>query len=166
MSDWIYSDREWEEVKNRIGQIESSNRYDITGGSGNAYHGRYQMGKQVIKDSAYALGLPTPDLEVFKKSPHMQDKFMKKHYQIGNNWLNQNSKVYKNMSNEDKKKVLPMLQFGAGNVRNFLDKGIMFKDGNGTPITKFRDAFNGYEWDEIDSYITLDPIVVTPSDGQ
>jgi hypothetical protein len=59
-----------------------------------------------------------------------------------------------------------MLQFGAGNVRNFLDKGIMFKDGNGTPITKFRDAFNGYEWDEIDSYITLDPIMVTPSDGQ
>ena len=36
---------------------------------------------------------------------------------------------------------------GAGNVKDFLESGglIIFKDGNGTPITKYMKHFSGYK---------------------
>lgn len=54
------------------------------------------------------------------------------------------------MTETDRKKVLPMLQLGAGNVLNFLDKGVVKEDAFKTPITKFRDAFNDYKWESED----------------
>jgi len=36
---------------------------------------------------------------------------------------------------------------GAGNVRKWFRKGDVFKDGNGTPITKYMNIFSGYSLD-------------------
>jgi hypothetical protein len=67
------------------------------------------------------------------------------------------------MDESEQKRMLPMAQFGAGNVKKLLDDNIMFKDANGTPITKYRDAFKGYQWDsDMTDVILLDPITVTP----
>jgi len=146
----IYTPNEWEEVKTRVGKIESDNRYNITGGAGNLYHGRYQMGKLAIKEAAEELNIPIPSIEEFKNKPRLQDKLYRQFITSGDTWLKQNSKVYKGMTETDRKKVLPMLQLGAGNVRNFLDKGVVKEDAFKTPITKFRDAFNDYKWESED----------------
>ena len=163
MSDWIYSDREWEDVKDRVGHIESSNRYDIRGGYNNAYIGRYQLGKQTIKEASKSLGIIIPEDKDLMNNPDLQDRMWKSYLGGAHNWLKNNSNVYRNMDESEQKRMLPMAQFGAGNVKKLLDDNIMFKDANGTPITKYRDAFKGYQWDsDMADVILLDPITVTP----
>lgn len=147
MSEFIYSDREWEGIKEGIGKIESDNRYDIQERSGLRYYGRWQMGEQAISETAKHLGMVTPTSEEFRNNPRLQDKLFRGYFEIGNTYMDNNSPAYKAMSLEDKKKTLPMLQLGAGNLIKFLEKGIVFEDKNKTPITKFRDSFKDFKWD-------------------
>ena len=165
MSDWIYSDREWEDVKDRVGHIESSNRYGIRGGYNNAYIGRYQLGKQTIKEASKSLGIIIPEDKDLMNNPDLQDRMWKSYLGGAHNYLKKYSNVYRNMDESEQKRMLPMAQFGAGNVKKLLDDNIIFKDANGTPITKYRDAFKGYQWDsDMTDVILLDPITVTPVD--
>jgi hypothetical protein len=49
--------------------------YGKMGGAGHHYAGRYQMGRREIRDTARALGLPTPSTAKFLSDPNMQELF-------------------------------------------------------------------------------------------
>ena len=54
-----------------VGQIESGNRYEITGGYNNHYQGRYQMGRAALAD--VGVGYTAADREAFLADPDVQD---------------------------------------------------------------------------------------------
>lgn len=129
----------------KIGHYESSNDYSKVNRWG--YMGKYQFHQQTLQ----AL-----DIDVSKKkflsSPVLQEEAMDK-------LLRDNHKNLKRFIKKYEGKVLHGVLVtesgvlaaahlgGAGNVRNWFRKGEDFKDGNGTPITKYMKAFSGYSLD-------------------
>jgi len=129
----------------KIGHFESSNDYSKVNRFG--YMGKYQFGKETLQ----AL-----DIEVSKKkflsSPVLQEQAMDK-------LLKSNHKNLRRFIKKYDGKVLHGVYVtesgilaaahlgGAGNVREWFRNGEDFKDGNGTPITKYMKVFSGYSLD-------------------
>lgn len=127
---------------NRIGYVESGNRYGIVNRWG--YMGKYQFGKETLQ----ALDIKTTKKE-FLLSPMLQEKAMDKLLKENKKSLRRYIKKY------DGKIVHGVLVTesgilaaahlgGAGNVANWFKHGEDFKDGNGTPITRYMKIFSGY----------------------
>jgi hypothetical protein len=130
---------------NKIGHYESSNDYSKVNRWG--YMGKYQFHSKTLK----AL-----DIEVSKRkfltSPVLQEEAMEK-------LLTANHKNLKRFIRKYEGKVLHGVLVtesgvlaaahlgGAGNVRKWFRSGEDFKDGNGTPITKYMKVFGGYSLD-------------------
>ena len=55
-----FDENEWIIFRESVAQIESNGRYDVAGGSGNYYDGRYQMGGDAKTDGARMAGVPNP----------------------------------------------------------------------------------------------------------
>lgn len=129
----------------KIGHYESSNDYSKVNRFG--YMGKYQFGKETLQ----AL-----DIEVSKKkflsSPVLQEQAMDK-------LLKSNHKNLRRFIKKYDGKVLHGVYVtesgilaaahlgGAGSVRQWFRNGEDFKDGNGTPITKYMKVFSGYSLD-------------------
>src|SRR5688572_8698166 len=67
-----------------LSDIESDGRYNIMGGAGGKYAGKYQMGPAALKDTAKKLGVPVPQLRQFLADPAMQEQFMETYTGINN----------------------------------------------------------------------------------
>jgi hypothetical protein len=129
----------------KIGHVESGNRYGIVNRWG--YMGKYQFALETLK----ALDIQTSRKE-FLSSPGLQEKAMHK-------LLTENKKSLKRyIKKYDGKIVHGVLVTesgilaaahlgGAGNVVNWFRHGDDFKDGNGTPITRYMKIFSGYSLD-------------------
>lgn len=127
---------------NKIGHVESGNRYSIVNRWG--YMGKYQFGEETLK----ALDIDASKRE-FLASPTLQEEAMSK-------LLKENKKNLKRFIKKYDGKVLHGVLVtesgilaaahlgGAGNVRNWFRHGEDFKDGNGTPITRYMKIFSGY----------------------
>jgi hypothetical protein len=130
---------------NKIGHVESGNRYSVVNRWG--YMGKYQFGKETLQ----ALDINTSKKE-FLSRPILQEQAMDK-------LLNENKKALRRyIKKYDGKIVHGVLVTesgilaaahlgGAGNVANWFKDGEDFKDGNGTPITRYMKIFQGYSLD-------------------
>ena len=130
---------------NKIGHYESSNDYSKVNRWG--YMGKYQFHIETLK----ALDIEVPKKK-FLSSPVLQEEAMDR-------LLTANHKNLKRFIRKYEGKVLHGVLVtesgvlaaahlgGAGNVRKWFRSGEDFKDGNGTPITKYMKVFGGYSLD-------------------
>jgi hypothetical protein len=129
-----------------LAYLESRGSYDPQPRNPN-YYGKYQIGRQALMD--IGLNIATED---FVSTPEIQEfaitlllKKNKKYLQayIGKFEGKMIAGIYITQSG-----LLAGAQLGgAGSVMNFLDSGGTndFKDGNGTPISKYIRKFSGYK---------------------
>lgn len=128
---------------NKIGNFESGNRYGIVNRWG--YMGRYQFHSSTLK----SLDIKTTRKE-FLSSPILQEQAMKKLLISNKRTLRRyirkyNNKVVHGVYVTESGLLAAAHLGGAGNVIKWFRKGEVFKDGNGTPITKYMRVFSGYE---------------------
>lgn len=128
---------------NKIGNFESGNRYGIVNRWG--YMGRYQFHSSTLK----SLDIKTTRKE-FLSSPILQEHAMKKLLISNKRTLRRyirkyNNKVVHGVYVTESGLLAAAHLGGAGNVIKWFRKGEVFKDGNGTPITKYMRVFSGYE---------------------
>ena len=128
-----------------IGSIESKNRYNIIGGSGNKYDGRYQMGEDAKKDAGRALGITiahdTVSRRAFRNDPKLQDKAFKAYTELNHKELTRKSKKYRNMNAEEKLGILGYAHNqGATAAVEYLFTGQVGADAFNTKGTDYTDA--------------------------
>jgi murein DD-endopeptidase MepM/ murein hydrolase activator NlpD len=131
--------------RDTVAQIESGGKYDIQGGSGDMYAGRYQMGAAAREDAARLLGETYQgDSEAarkkFREDPQMQERYFAAYTRANHGYLMSGSPEYKNLSQEGKLQVLGYAHnAGAGNAIEWLRGGMSesFKDGFGTRSDKY-----------------------------
>ena len=131
--------------EDEIGNIESKNRYNIKGGDGDAYDGRYQMGEAAKKDAGRALGITiahdTKSRKAFRNNPKLQDRAFKAYTELNHKELTRKSKKYRNMSPEEKLGILGYAHNqGATAAVEYLFTGQVGKDAFNTKGTKYTDA--------------------------
>jgi len=127
----------------KLGNFESGNNYSKVNRWG--YMGRYQFHISTLK----AIGIKTTKKK-FLNSPTLQEEAMTKLLTSNKRTLRRFIKKYNNKSLHGiyvtESGVLAAAHLGgAGNVIKWFRKGEVFKDGNGTPITKYMRLFSGYE---------------------
>ena len=138
------SDRTFNKFAETIGQLESSGRYDIMGGSSNAYDGKYQMGRMAKADAAKRLGITVKHdaqgREAFRQDPDLQDDMFEA-FTFGNHeTLMRLSNKYKSSSRAEKAQALAVAHLlGAGGAIEYLN-GTDGKDGFGTSGSKYAEA--------------------------
>jgi peptidoglycan hydrolase-like protein with peptidoglycan-binding domain len=122
-----------------IAKIESSDRYDIMGGANNHYVGRYQMGKDALKD--VGRGYNDKLNKALLNNPKEQDKLFKAYTTKNHKHLTKNSQAYRDMSPQEKLGILGYAHNqGATAAEEYLYTGVSGKDANGTKGTKYKDA--------------------------
>ena len=131
-----------------VGQIESGNRYEITGGYNNHYQGRYQMGRDALAD--VGVGYTAADREAFLADPEAQDAAFRAFTLQNHATLSRLSRRYREMPRTEQLGVLEYAHNqGAGGALDYLRTGTAGRDGFGTAGTKYinavRSAFQGGE---------------------
>ncbi|MFZ9740421.1 MAG: peptidoglycan DD-metalloendopeptidase family protein [Candidatus Nanopelagicaceae bacterium] len=139
------SAEDWDIFRNTVAHIESKGAYDIAGGSGGHYDGRYQMGADAKTDAARVLGIPDPghnsaSRAAYRNKPELQEKMFAA-YTIANHRYLMRNKDYKNASVERKLQILGYAHNqGMGGAEKWLKTGEVGADGFGTKGTKYTDA--------------------------
>lgn len=140
-------DSEFDVFKEAIAQKESSGRYStydvdipklgikkgdpLYGGSNKHYLGRYQMGKDALKD--VGRGYNKTLNQAFLDNPDLQDKLFKKFTLRNHKALTKTSGIYRDMSIREKLGVLGYAHNqGVGAAEEWLYTGVSGKDGFGT----------------------------------
>ena len=75
-----FTQPDFDTFKGVVAQIESGGKYNIKGGSGDHYDGRYQLGAEAKTDAARYLGVPDPghtpeSRQRFREDSEMQERF-------------------------------------------------------------------------------------------
>ena len=124
--------------KDTIANIESSDVYDIRGGYNNHYLGRYQLGRDALKD--VGIGYSEKEQEEFLSSPSKQDDAFATFTKLNHEYLLRKSPKYRDMGESDR---LAMLGYahnqGRGGALQYLETGETQKDGFGTDAQKYID---------------------------
>ena len=134
--------------RDTVAQIESGGEYDIQGGSGNMYAGRYQMGADARKDAARFLGEEYQgDSEAarkaFREDKQMQERYFAAYTRANHEYLMKGSPEYANLSKEGKLQVLGYAHnAGWSRAADWLKSGMSdsFRDGFGTRSDKYSTA--------------------------
>tara|TARA_Y100000004_G_scaffold184825_1_gene234271 strand:- start:12042 stop:14051 length:2010 start_codon:yes stop_codon:yes gene_type:complete len=142
-----FGESEFTLFRDAVAQIESGGEYDIQGGSGDMYAGRYQMGAAARQDAARFLGEQYQgDDEAarkrFREDPDMQERYFAA-YTRANHQTLMRDKTYAAMSNEQKLQVLGYAHnAGAGNALDWMKSNMQgsFEDGFGTKSSKYADS--------------------------
>ena len=142
------SKEEWSIFKNTVAAIESGGAYDIAGGSGKHYDGRYQLGRDAKIDGAKVAGIANPghgDVDSsqrikFRKDPALQEVLFAGYTIANYNYL----KSLPEFRKKSKAGQLQALGYahnqGMGGAANWLKTGVVGSDGFGTKGTKYTDA--------------------------
>ena len=141
----IFTDFNMSVFENEVGKIESKNRYNIKGGAGDHYDGRYQMGAAAKKDAARALGITlghdAASRKAFRNDPDLQDRAFKAYTEKNHKHLTINSEKYRNMTDQEKLGILGYAHNqGATAAEEYLFTGQVGADAFGTKGTKYTDA--------------------------
>ena len=141
---------QWDTYRNTIAQIESGGRYDVAGGSGKYYDGRYQMGAEAKTDAARILGIPDPGHSsnpndprrvAFRKNPELQERMFAAYTLANHGYLSSDSNYQSKQTIEQKLQVLGYAHNqGAGGASKWMRTGKVGKDGFGTSGTKYSNA--------------------------
>lgn len=135
----------WDIFRNTVASIESGGRYDIAGGSGGHYDGRYQLGEAAKIDGARAAGIQNPGHSsaaraAFRKNPDLQEKLFAGYTIANHNYLMRNQD-YAKKSVQQKLQILGYAHNqGMGGAENWMKTGKVGSDGFGTKGTKYTDA--------------------------
>ena len=114
-----------------VGQIESGNRYEITGGYNNHYQGRYQMGRDALAD--VGVGFTAADREAFLADPDAQDGAFRAFTLQNHSTLSRLSRRYREMPRTEQLGILGYAHNqGAGGALDYLRTGTAGRDGFGT----------------------------------
>jgi hypothetical protein len=136
----------WDIFRGTIAKIESGGKYDIAGGSGGHYDGKYQMGAAAKTDGSRNIGLPDPGHGASQRASYRKNADLQE--QIFAGYTIANHKLLMAKSPEYKKKsMLQKLQTlgyahnqGWGGAADWLATGNVGADGFGTKGTKYTDA--------------------------
>ena len=141
---------QWDIYRNTLAEIESGGRYNVPGGSGKHYDGRYQMGELAKKDAARILGIPYPGHSnnpndpkrvSFRNNPELQEKMFAAYTLANHGYLSSNSKYQSKEKIEQKLQVLGYAHNqGAGGAAKWLNTGVVGRDGFNTKGTRYSDA--------------------------
>lgn len=128
-----------------LGHYESNNDYQKVNRLG--YMGRYQFGKKTLR----AIGIKASKQE-FLSNPTLQEHAMEKLLEANYKSLKRYIKKYEGEILHGvlvtESGVLAAAHLGgAGNVSRWFRKGEVFKDANGTSITKYMKTFSDYSLD-------------------
>ena len=125
-----------------IGHMESGNRYNIVNKWG--YMGKYQFGRSTLQTLGYNITrnefLSNPDLQeeaMYKLLKYNQ--FSLKYY-----ISNYGGKKVQGINITESGLLAAAHLAGSGNVKRFFQKGLDFKDANGTKMTSYMKQFGGY----------------------
>jgi murein DD-endopeptidase MepM/ murein hydrolase activator NlpD len=141
---------QWDIYRNTLAKIESRGRYDVPGGSGKHYDGRYQMGAAAKEDAARILGIPYPGHSdnpndpkrvAFRKNPELQERMFAAFTLANHGYLSSNQTYQSKETTEQKLQILGYAHNqGAGGAAKWLRAGRVGKDGFGTAGTAYSDA--------------------------
>ena len=139
-----FSDRTFDTFSETIKQLESSGRYDIAGGSFNAYDGAYQMGRLAKIDAGKRLGIDlkhdAESREAFRSDPELQDQAFLAFVESNHETLMRLSGRYRGLSRAKKAEALAVAHLlGAGGAAQYL-KGNDGQDAFGTSGRKYAQA--------------------------
>jgi hypothetical protein len=145
VGDMGFSPEDWTTYKDALSVIESAGKYNIAGGSGDHYDGRYQMGRGAKTDAARQLrisdpGHDAPAREAFRNDPVMQENFLAGFTKANHRYLMRNS-TYRNASPQRKLQILGYAHNqGMGGANKWLNTGKVGVDGFGTEGTKYTES--------------------------
>ena len=128
-----------------MGNIESGNKYNIAGGSGGHYDGRWQLGSDAKQDAAGFLGEKYAGhgdsaRKAFQQNPDMQEKYFAAFTAKNHSYLTGHPK-YDKLSTRQKFEILGYAHNqGAGGASTWLDTGKVGEDGFGTKADKYSKA--------------------------
>ena len=128
-----------------VAEIESKGKYDIQGGSGDMYAGRYQMGAAAREDAARLLGEKYQGdgetaRKTFREDKQMQERYFAAYTRANHGYLMKGSPEYKELSEDGKLQVLGYAHnAGWSRAADWLKSGMSgsFKDGFGTRSDKY-----------------------------
>lgn len=128
---------------NAIGHMESGNRYNIVNKWG--YMGRYQFGRSTLQTLGYNI-----TRNEFLSNPELQEEAMHKLLKYNQFSLkyyinNYDGKKIKGVNITESGLLAAAHLAGSGNVKRFFQKGLDFKDANGTTMTSYMKQFGGYK---------------------
>ena len=140
-----FGESEFTLYRDTVAQIESGGEYDIQGGSGNMYAGRYQMGRGAREDAARLLGETYQgDSEAarktFREDKQMQERYFAAYTRANHEYLMNRSPEYKELPKEEKLQVLGYAHnIGWRSAAEWLARGrtASGEDGAGTKSDKF-----------------------------
>lgn len=129
-----------------VANIESKGKYDIQGGAGGMYAGRYQMGSAARQDAARILGETFQgDTEAarkaFRQDPKMQERYFAAYTRANHNYLMRNP-TYAAMSKKQQLQVLGYAHNqGMGAAEKWLKRGMTASgsDAFGTKGSRYSD---------------------------
>lgn len=140
-----FSTEDWNLFRNTVAQIESGGRYDIAGGSGGHYDGRYQLGAAAKIDGSRYAGIADPGhnpaaREAFRKNPELQEKIFTGFTKANHTYL-MGVPEYRDANQQRKLQILGYAHNqGMGGAANWMKTGIVGADGFGTKGTKYTDS--------------------------
>jgi len=139
-----FSKSEFDTFRSVVARIESGGKYDIKGGSGDHYDGRYQLGAEAKTDAARYLGVPNPghtpgSRQRFREDSEMQERFFAAFTKANHTYLMGNSE-YRDATSKRKLQILGYAHNqGMGGAEKWMTTGVVGADGFGTKGTKYTD---------------------------
>jgi len=135
----IFSEGLWNNYREKLGHIESTNNYSAVGGKNDHYDGRYQFGAIAKKD--LGLGHTKKEREAFRKDSVAQEKALLDFTKLNYNRLMKDPN-FAGMSTDQQMGTLAYAHNqGASGAKKWLKTGVSGKDGFGTYGTKYYKAF-------------------------
>ena len=131
---------------NDLGFRESSGNYKAVNKYG--YLGKYQFGRKTLN----AVNMKHVSNRQFLSSPELQEEAMQRlmlaNYKSLRRYIRKYNGTIVHGVLVTKSGVLAAAHLGgAGNVRKWFRRGVVFKDANGTKITSYMKQFGGYKLD-------------------
>ena len=139
---------QWDVFRNTVALIESGGKYNIFGGSGDHYDGRYQMGEAAKKDGSRLAGVEYPghsndpnnqSRAAYRANPKLQETVFTG-FTLANHSYLMGNETYKNSTVERKLQILGYAHNqGMGGAEKWITTGVVGADGFGTKGTKYTD---------------------------
>ncbi|UMM08415.1 hypothetical protein MKW11_14700 [Gluconobacter frateurii] len=125
----------------KVSGIESGGRYDLMGGAGGKYAGKYQMSRDAINDAAKRLHEDGPSTDQFLKDPGMQERYFRAYTDMNRAYLSSHDAMFSKLSEDKQLAILGYAHNqGAGGALKWMHGGAVGHDAFGTAGTKYSDA--------------------------
>ena len=141
----MFSDQNFGNYASSIAGLESGGEedpYSVMGGSNDHYVGKYQLGAAAITDASRFLGMEsTPSREEVRQNPELQERLFNAYTKVNHGTMERLSSAYRSMDPTEQQKYLGYAHNqGAGGALEYMNTGVVGRDGFGTAGTKYMTA--------------------------